>query len=680
MRGILCWLAFVPRLSQADAHPPPRASIAVDDGAELSIIETTEQGEDPLGIDVATGSGLDEAARTLTPQPPQPLPTAQQGMTLSSLSQVREEAHAVHVEFAQGLAHVRALVTLVSAAKHRTEVSYRLALPRGAVVVSVAVCQGSDSGSKPCLRASPRRESGAADAYAAWRQAAPTEKAQTKVDAGAALYAEVLREPKNDALALRYASLAAGERATLDVRYVVEAKLQGGQVFLQLPARGEDPNLAQNAHFQVRTAGLTHAYPAEFAHDAMRPLTLNASLPLALPARESTVRARCGSELCSRRHVAAGALPYSSRPTWLWIDASPSMEGPARGRVDAVLAALLSALPGETPITAYAFAARAQRLGQFRADVAELSQLSDATLLDLDASTQPSHVVAETEALIAREKPRIFILTDGDIDPTPTERRALQRAAERGADLWILALGSRTPAALFPKQRTLFVSNAADRALAQGDLSELRAALNAPLGRELRTDGLRAGEQQVVETPARRAYTLHADSPWLAFWLARDTEPPPTWLALDGPQAGEPIIQAIPYVAAQQASEGAPQHTGMPAESVLEMLRTQLVPKARACLRADRRGRADYSVSLTFMAFFRAREISEMGIEGNLPEALRTCLSALLPRLRVPAFSGGVRIRYPIHTDRAPLPPVIELTPELRDTVQRVIETPISRK
>ena len=52
-------------------------------------------------------------------------------------------------------------------------------------------------------------------------------------------------------------------------------------------------------------------------------------------------------------------------------------------------------------------------------------------------------------------------------------------------------------------------------------------------------------------------------------------------------------------------------------------------------------------------------------------------LTDLLPKLRVPAFSGGVRVRYPIHTDREPPPPVVELTPEIADTVQRVIAAPL---
>ncbi len=674
MTGILCWLLAGPALGQADAHPPPLPPARIDDSTDLRVIESTEQGEDPLGIDVATGSGLEEAAKQVN-APAVPLPSAQQGASLSAISQVREESHAVQVELAQGLAQVRTRIGLVSAAKHRAEVSYRLALPRGAVVVALSACRSE----KACLKAAPS-EAPSAEEYTRWKAQAGSDAVRAQPAPGEALLAEPLRQARGDALALRYASLGPGERVSLEVRYVVEAKLSGGQVFLSLPARGEDPNLAQFAHFELLTPGLMRELPDAFEHDATRPLMIRASLAPAQAARDSVSQARCGAQPCSRRHSAAGPRAYAVRPSWLWIDASPSMEGPARGRVDAVLAALLSALPEETPVRAHAFAARTQALGEFQAGTAKLSQLSDATLLDLDASTQPSHLVAETETLVAREKPRIFLITDGAIDPAATERRALARLEERGAELWILSVGSRAPAAFLPTARTLRVAELADKVLRQGDLSELRAALNAALAPPVRGDGLRAGEQLVRELPPGRGYPLRADSHWLAFWLARNAKDP-SWLALSGaPPASEPILPALPYLAAAATEPAFPELTGMPAESVLEMLRTQLVPKARACLRQDRRGRADYAVSLTFSAHFQAREVSEMRVEGNIPEALRTCLSELLPRLRVPAFSGGVRIRYPIHTDRAPVPPVIELTPELRESVQRVIDAPSLRK
>jgi hypothetical protein len=60
-------------------------------------------------------------------------------------------------------------------------------------------------------------------------------------------------------------------------------------------------------------------------------------------------------------------------------------------------------------------------------------------------------------------------------------------------------------------------------------------------------------------------------------------------------------------------------------------------------------------------------------IEGRIPEVLRGCLADVVGRLRIPAFSGRIRVRYPIHTEREPEPPVIELEGEALEQVERVI-------
>lgn len=659
MRGMWFWLGSLPTLSTAYATPP---AAPAGDTFSLSVIEATERGEDPLGLDLSTGKALDEAAEQVVSAPP-PLPNATLGGTLSSLSQVRETSHELAIEVAHGLARVRVRLAWVSAAKHRAEVSYRLAVPKGAIVSHVSACRDAST----CLKAQPLRASGD-EPYARFRAALPQ-----ATPAGSALYAELLHEARNDALALRMLSLAPSERAVIEVEYVLEAQVRGGHVFLEMPARGEDPRIAQDATVRIRADDFVQDFASEFTQDAARSFTLKLTQKTDKPLYESVVRARCGNTLCTRQHRVARSAALPTRPTWIWIDASPSMEGPARSRADSVLAALLSILPGETPISAHAFAARAALLGHFRADAVALSQLSDATQLDLDAATQLAPLVSATETKIAREKPRVLILSDGAFDSTEVERRALRRASEQGAELWLLALGDRVPVSLGPMLHTLSLATAAQRALSRGDLHELSAQLNMALSREAQT-GLRHGEESVRETRPRAPYPLAADSPWLAFWLARD-EATPVWFASLGSHAGASIA-APPYLAADAPESLAPV-TGMPAESVLEMLRNQLVPKARACLRSDRKGRADYAVNLSFRAFFQQREVSEMGIDGPVPEPLRKCLLDLLPKLRVPAFSGGVRVRYPIHTDRAPVPPIIELTPEMRESVQRVLTAPL---
>ncbi|MFT3927306.1 MAG: hypothetical protein QM778_32485 [Myxococcales bacterium] len=629
-----------------------------DDTHELRVIESTEQGEDPLGIDRSTGSDLDEAAKRLTPAKAVVLPSAVSGPVLSSLSQVTETSHQILIRIEQGLAFIQVNLELDSKAKYATEASYRLALPEGAVLLGLSACQGRN----PCVAAGPR--------------AVATEPAPSPSRTSLWLAGELIRDHAGPALAIRVGPIAPEAKLALEVRYMLESPLRGGHVQLHLPARGQDPRIAPTSRVQVLAPGFQSLEVAEeFSWDASLSLELRAEWPPEKPLTPPVTRARCGRGWCTRRYRAVGSTATPVRPTWLWIDASPSMEGPARGRVDSVLAALLTALPAQTPVRAAAFAARARELGQFSAESVPLTLLSEATMSDLDAGTRPSAAFALHEHQIAKERPRILILSDGLLDPSADDRRALQLAHERGAELWLLAVGDRPPVASSRTLRVLWLAEEADRALKQGDLAQLGDALGRALSKPLST-GLIAGEQQVVEQRPHDTFVPDGGSHWLGHWLAR-SDPPPPWSSAS-PAPRDNTIAAIPFTSVPESAPRA--YTAMPAESVLDMLRTQLVPKARACLRSDRRGRGDYAVALSFLAFFSHREVSEVSIDGKIPEHLRTCLTDLLPKLRVPAFSGGVRVRYPIHTDREPPPPVIELTPEISESVRRVMATPLPHR
>ena len=664
-----------PTLGAALAQAQPGNHVPTpDDTQELRVIESTEQGEDPLGIDRTTGVELDEAAKHVVTRPAEPLPGPTAGAVLSALSQVSETSHRVFVKLEQGLAFVQIRMTLESRAKHASELAYRLALPEGAVIVGIAVCPPKG----PCLPGAPSAAGGSPrqaeyDSWLTGHQPPP----RTPGGQGMAIWAEPIRDAIGDALALRAAPLKPASKLEFEVRYVVKSPLRGGRVHLHLPARGVDPRIAATSLVRVEAPGFRPLEVAdEFTWDATLPLDLTAEWPASARTKPVSVQARCGTGTCTRHYVASGAAEPRVRATWLLIDASPSMEGPARGRVDMVLGALLARLPAESPITAYAFAARAHLLGRFSADGASLPTLSEATMSDLDAASRPSSVLTGATAEISREKPRILILSDGLIDPQAEERQALAQARERGAEVWLLLLGDRKPEHLERFAHVLPLAEEADRALKAGDLAELSDALAVALSVEV-APGLRSGEERVRELVPNTPYPLTSSDHWLSFWARRAAQAP-TWMAISEGPIDRPLIAALPYASRPTAAPAA--HTAMPAESVLEMLRTQLVPKARACLRSDRRGRGDYAVALSFRAFFSRREVSEVSVDGKIPEHLRTCLTDLLPKLRVPAFSGGVRVRYPIHTDRESPPPVVEMTPEISESVQRVIAAPLARR
>ena len=153
---------------------------------------------------------------------------------------------------------------------------------------------------------------------------------------------------------------------------------------------------------------------------------------------------------------------------------------------------------------------------------------------------------------------------------------------------------------------------------------------------------------------------------WLSFWLSRGT---PVSFASDTRALS--FIAAPPFVSAARPEPAL--DTGMPKESVLSMLRSQLVPQARACLRADRKGRANYAVQVTFRALFADREAYDVRVEGKIEEALRSCLLEVVGKLRVPSFSGRIRVRYPIHTEREEELPVVELEPEASEQLERIL-------
>jgi hypothetical protein len=629
-----------------------------DPSDELDLIESTERSEDPLGIDESTSDELDQAAARI-PRPKQVtvLPSASRGAALSSIAGVRETKHLLDVKLAQGLAFVRMQSTLASSAKHAAELSYRLPLGSTAVVTELMVCAG-----KQCNQAAPQPA-----APASTRAGQPTARA---LGSGPGIEARVIEDERGRALAVRIDAVAAGASVELVLSYVAEAKLLGGRVRFPIAARGYDPNLA-NTELRVDAPELRQVAPAQqLSIEPWVALEVSARWPEQGRARTTHVAtAPCGVQPCTRRYEASAPGAAELRATWLLIDASPSMEGPARSRVSATVAALSTVLPEATDIRAFAFAARAAELGRFRAGDAPLVKLADATLLDLDAATHLSSAIAHQRQDLLRARPRLVVISDGLFDDTPEERQAVATLRKLGVETWLVALSDASPRLADAFAHVLHVAPLAEAALHGSELGPLEDALRSIAAR-VGAGGLRNGEQRTTEQKPRTPSPLHVGAPWLAFWSARDRQPS-AWRALAAARLpGEAAaIPSIPYLSVE--APGPRQDTGLPQESVLSMLRTQLVPQARACLRVDRKGRGDYAVGLAFHALFAQREVYEARVEGHIEPALRSCLEAILPKLRVPSFTGRIRVRYPIYTEREPEPPVIELEADTERQLER---------
>lgn len=620
------------------AHAQTRAP---DVSRELRLLESTERDLDPLGLDEPTGAALDRAAEQLDEarrlKAAGPPPKAVQGEVLTAHPAVREVEHAVQVRLDEGLSFVTLQLTFASNVALAAEVAYRLPLPEEAAPYELEVCRQGR-----CRAATPL---------------AP-EAATSREPCALCVAGDVIRDARGRALALRASPVQKGPPLSVRVRYVAPAPVHGGVVRFQLPARGYDPRAAP-AQITVEAPGLSLRAPE-------RSVQLDPNLALAVVAQlveagktgqVALTRASCAGSPCTRSFEAAPRAPLSPRETWLWLDASPSMEGTARNRADGVLAALLATLPAATPLRAYAFAARAREVGRYPAEAAALSQLSRALGQDLGAASRPGAVLALAGADVARERPRILVLSDGKLDRAAL--RAFSTAQKRGAEPWLIALEAPSPevARAFEGVVPVFTTQ---------DPARIEELLSMALSSEGRA-GLRHGEQRVRERLPRRPFVPRREDGWLSFWAMRARA-----LSFDtGAPAEGALVRAPAYRA--EAPSAAPESTGMPKESVLSMLRTQLIPQARACLRSDRKGRGDYAVALTFHALFADREAYETRIEGRIPEPLRECLGEVLARLRIPTFSGRIRVRYPIHTEREPEAPMVELEPDALWRVNQVI-------
>ncbi len=152
--------------------------------------------------------------------------------------------------------------------------------------------------------------------------------------------------------------------------------------------------------------------------------------------------------------------------------------------------------------------------------------------------------------------------------------------------------------------------------------------------------------------PARRASGVSFDAAPVALAMARSCTP-------RGPS---------PTHAAAADRSG----RGVPAETVLRMLRERVMPVARRCFRRDRAGRLDYSVRATFVIRLEDRELTEAHVDGSITDELRTCLMSAAHQLDVPRFRGAVVVSYPLHTQAVARPPVIELIPEVAREVDTV--------
>ncbi len=649
------------------------------------------------------------------------------GAVVSAIPGVREVDHRVDLTLADGRLSADVAMRFISRAQHHAEVRYRLAVPPGTRAGALEVCLEDR-----CRRGAPDGTASYDDAVRA-RPTTPTESLTPVADV------RTVRDERGTALIVRAAPVIEGQTLEIRVSYVAEAHTHGGITHLELPARGRDPRAAP-AHVTFQTDELLApavdgrpAHSRESGHhdiEPWEPVTVSATHRSGGGAQVDLERFRCGDATCYRMHAVAGPSGPRRERVVLLLDASPSMLGPARGRMGAALAALLGTMHRDTQVRAFAFAGQAQSLmEEWRTpDEVPLATLGRASALELGAATR---FESAWRRLQLHRGDHVIVVGDGGLTESRDGLAAAEAARAAGVRVSVLNLADRStkPALRQVVERTGGVvvhagaeAQLASRARTSARLEEKVAALSArtaartvritrPGMDDLELGSLLAGEgmhwsglaprgTQVVVGSVRRprrgpapdsmlgralASMARGDAGHLAAVVAEDRSRPS--LCEDSGLAtrasgvstdDDPVVlaearmcSAPPQPAPAEASSNLGR--GVPAETVLSMLRGRIIPAARRCFRIDRAGRGDYSVRAVFELELADREVSGAEVEGEISDRLRSCLMSTLEALDVPAFRGSVLVRYPLYTERHPPPPTIELRDDVAAPVDRLL-------
>lgn len=716
----------------ASALADDRALPQVDADAD----PLSDRGLDAM-VDAEATARRERALRGPTP-PDLPI---HEGEVLTAPSGVRESGHAVEITLGDGLAVATHALRFTSTARVPTEIRYRLAVPYGAWLAALEVCDV-----RGCRAGEVRGDAGSA-AYDDSVRSRPTPRGGPWLPVG---HAVRVHDARGEAIVLRAAPVRAGVELTLRVRWVAPAVLHGGVTRIVLPARGQDPR-ASAASVTVRAPGMLAATADGLTTDDAAvtvepwfPAELAATLPSGAPVSTSAWRVRCGAQTCARVRASAGARPGAPVDLVLLIDASPSTLGPARGRVQPAIAALLAAAPPGSRVRAVAFGSRAETVIGEPVDTsrAPLVPLAQAAQTELGSATRLEtawQLVEPWFAAARRENastppPLLVLVGDGGLSASPETDGALAEIVASRIPFSVIDVGERAPVAhlLETAQRTGgVVVRVTAREAEAAKLDELIAEVFAPIvaqevvvhvGRTTRRLGaLRAGEERTW-TAAYAGGEVQLGVGRVSVTARTPAEPLATALSLglrDGDDAQALAAVALPATRAAMTTSGEPappgagaacvpygpatypsgvssdaapvalaesrtchapavaerepgelptnvqgrplDGRGVPAETLLAMLHARVVPAARACFRADRAGRSDYSVRAGIAFELADREILSTSITGELAPPLRSCLLEALDRLEVPRFEGTVVVRYPVYTEAAPPPPTIEL-------------------
>lgn len=677
------------------------------------LLPEGEHDLDPIGTgDTASlrdvpAPASNEPVEDPTLGPMSPPIDAQRGEVLWAIPGIREVDHDVDVELVSGMAVVDVEMRFISRARHAGELRYHLPVPQDAVAVSLEVCRGTE-----CRQGIPDDASTNGNAY--------FDALRARGDSGKPI-GHVARV--QDALVVRAAPVMRGTPTSVRLRWVSSAPVQGGVARLRIPARGNDLRVAR-ATARLQSPDLHSLvvqdapYSGAVHREAWESIDFAASVHSRGAPQAQIDTFRCGSTRCARARVSAGLRQGRADSFVVLIDASPSMHS-ARSQVHSTIATLLAHMPARSTVRIIAFAGRAEALlSQPTApNQVALTTIASAPSMELGSATR-----FESAWDIAKDwgRTHVIVVGDGGLTQGEASGRAFRQARQRRVRLSVLNISDRpTSTALRTHAESLrgTVVEAGSALRSGARLDEAIRPLFAPQvgrvrvrmrGRTIDLGSLRAGEELSWEGPiagaasiqvgSHRTRARRASQPWLDARGRLLGGVPTSLSAIDandrqvasrndcnprgpaqrasgvsgdvGVVPSEPL-QCAPAPVASAPSGPQPGH-GVPAETLLQMLRGRIVPVARGCFRRDRAGRVDYSQRATFVFRLADREVIAADVEGEIHDELRTCLLSAIDHLDVPYFEGEVAVRYPLYTERGERPPTIEIESRVLDAVDRI--------
>jgi hypothetical protein len=371
-----------------------------------------------------------------------PLPPpyrAKKGKVVTAVAAVREREHKTAIDIAHGLAKIAVTMRFVSISDKPAEVRYRLAIPSESGLESLKVC--NTNGCRTGVIDRPSELSLYDDAVLA-RGPKPTLPIA---------HAAFRKDSRGSAIVVRAAPILKGSDLTVNLNYVSPIRQHNGIARLQLPARGMDPRAAPTAFEFSDSLRDNLVSNTPLKSDAWIPTEIVARTSFAAKRQIEAWRFSCNKKLCGRARVAAATEPLQPVDLTLFIDASPSMVGPARGRVATAVSVLLANAPPGTRARALVFAARSKPIVKKFVDVNEIPLASIANAIvesELGSATRFENAWETAKAWTKRRRSGrnrsvVVIVGDGGLTTGRSYAKPFSEAKRAGVEVSVLNLADR---------------------------------------------------------------------------------------------------------------------------------------------------------------------------------------------------------------------------------------------